>query len=136
MDDDSPIKTLSFRMPGSSFHEAPLQWMVRAKAGLSLKTKLSIFKSIFIPILTYGHELWIITEKLRTRVRAAEMGFLRRVADLMRGPELQAVEMGFLRRVAGLTRLDMVRNISGRTLEYSLCFSRLRSHSCDGLGFC
>ncbi|VDO82661.1 unnamed protein product [Soboliphyme baturini] len=24
----------------------------------------------------------------------------------------------------------------GRALEYSLCFSRLRSHSCDGLGMC
>ncbi|VDP49333.1 unnamed protein product [Soboliphyme baturini] len=63
---------------------------VVANAELRLKTKLSIFKSILIPILTYGHESWTITEKLRTRVRAAEMGFLG--------------------RVAGLSRLDMVEN--------------------------
>ncbi|VDP07738.1 unnamed protein product [Soboliphyme baturini] len=60
------------------------------KAELSLKTKFSVFKSIFTPMLTCGHESWTITEKLRTRV--------------------QAPEMGFLRGVAGLTRLDIVGN--------------------------
>ncbi|VDP39228.1 unnamed protein product, partial [Soboliphyme baturini] len=54
------------------------------KAELSLKTKLSIFKSIFIPVLTYGHESWTVTEKLQTRGQAAEMGFLRRVAGFIR----------------------------------------------------
>ncbi|VDP15220.1 unnamed protein product [Soboliphyme baturini] len=64
------------------------------KAELILKSKLSMFKSIFIPILIYGHESWRITEKIRTRVQAAEMGFLS--------------------RVGGLTRLDMVRNTNIR----------------------
>ncbi|VDP15044.1 unnamed protein product [Soboliphyme baturini] len=56
---------------------------------LSLKTKLLVFKSIFIRMLTYGDEPWTMSEKSRNRVHAAEMGFLR-VAGLnasRRGPE-------------------------------------------------
>ncbi|VDO94369.1 unnamed protein product [Soboliphyme baturini] len=74
------------------------------KAELSLKTKLSMFKSIFIPILIYAHESRTMTEKLRTRVQAAEMGFLR--------------------RVAGLTRLDMVRESD---IQKSLCCTAFAS---------
>ncbi|VDP24226.1 unnamed protein product [Soboliphyme baturini] len=45
--------------------------------------------------------------------------------------------MGILRRVAGLTRLGMSGIvISRRALVYSVCFSRLRSRSCDGWGMC
>ncbi|TWW77616.1 hypothetical protein D4764_12G0010060 [Takifugu flavidus] len=40
------------------------------------------FISIFVPTLTYGHELWVMTERTRSRVQAAEMSFLRRVAGL------------------------------------------------------
>ncbi|KAK0132479.1 putative uncharacterized transposon-derived protein F52C9.6 [Merluccius polli] len=38
--------------------------------------------SIYVPALTYGHELWVMTERTRSRVQAAEMSFLRRVAGL------------------------------------------------------
>ncbi|TWW55998.1 hypothetical protein D4764_09G0010480 [Takifugu flavidus] len=41
-----------------------------------------IYRSIFVPTLTYGHELWVMTERTRSRVQAAEMSFLRRVAGL------------------------------------------------------
>ena len=30
----------------------------------------------------YGHECWIMNEKVRSRVQAAEMGFLRRISGL------------------------------------------------------
>ncbi|KAK0148960.1 hypothetical protein N1851_010644 [Merluccius polli] len=52
------------------------------KRELSRKAKLSIYQSIYVPALTYGHELWVITE--RTRSRVAEMSFLRRVAISLR----------------------------------------------------
>ena len=52
------------------------------KRELSRKAKLSIYQSIFVPALTYGHELWVMTERTRSRVQAAEMSFLRRVAGL------------------------------------------------------
>jgi len=38
--------------------------------------------SIFVPILTYGHEILIVTERMRLQLQAAEIGFLRRVARL------------------------------------------------------
>ncbi|KAK0156273.1 Craniofacial development protein 2 [Merluccius polli] len=45
-----------------------------------LEAKLSIYRSIFVPTLTYGHEGWVMTERTRSRIQAAEMSFLRRVA--------------------------------------------------------
>ncbi|KAI3351275.1 hypothetical protein L3Q82_005828 [Scortum barcoo] len=36
---------------------------VVVKKELSRKTKLSIYRSIYVPTLTYGHELWIMTER-------------------------------------------------------------------------
>ncbi|VDP10820.1 unnamed protein product [Soboliphyme baturini] len=47
------------------------------------KIKLSVFKLIVVLVLSYGHESWTMTEKLRSRVEAAEIGFLR----LVPGPE-------------------------------------------------
>ncbi|XP_061735811.1 si:dkey-100n23.5 isoform X4 [Nerophis ophidion] len=55
---------------------------VVVKKELSRKAKLSIYRSIYVPILTYGHELWVMTERIRSRVQAAEISFLRRVAGL------------------------------------------------------
>ena len=52
------------------------------KRELCTKTKLSIFRSVYVPILTYGHECWIMNEKVRSRVQAAEVGFLRRISGL------------------------------------------------------
>ncbi|TWW78236.1 R2DM Retrovirus-related Pol polyprotein from type II retrotransposable element [Takifugu flavidus] len=59
-----------------------LHRFVVVKRELSRKAKLSIYRSIFVPTLTYGHELWVMTERTRSRVQAAEMSFLRRVAGL------------------------------------------------------
>ncbi|TWW62225.1 hypothetical protein D4764_04G0008720 [Takifugu flavidus] len=55
---------------------------VVVKRELSQKAKLSIYRSIFVPTLTCGHELWVMTERTRSRVQVAEMSFLRRVAGL------------------------------------------------------
>ena len=55
---------------------------VVVKKELSRKAKLLIYQSIYVPTLTYGHELWVVTERTRSRVQAAEMSFLRRVAGL------------------------------------------------------
>ncbi|KAK3515996.1 hypothetical protein QTP70_000711 [Hemibagrus guttatus] len=55
-------------------------WSVVVKKELSRKTKLSIYQSIYVPTFTYGHELWVMTERVRSQIEAAEMSFLRRVA--------------------------------------------------------
>ncbi|XP_061769787.1 uncharacterized protein LOC133560831 [Nerophis ophidion] len=46
------------------------------------KAKLAIYRSIYVPILTYGHELWVMTERTRSQVQVAEMSFLHRVSEL------------------------------------------------------
>ncbi|XP_075957732.1 E3 ubiquitin-protein ligase CBL-B-B isoform X1 [Anarhichas minor] len=55
---------------------------VLVKRELSRKAKLSIYHSVYVPTLTYGHELWVVTERTRSRLQVAEMSFLRRVAGL------------------------------------------------------
>ncbi|KAK0145331.1 putative uncharacterized transposon-derived protein F52C9.6 [Merluccius polli] len=59
-----------------------LHGSIVVKRELSRKSKLSIYQSIFVPALTYGHELWVVTERTRSQVQAAEMSFLRRVTGL------------------------------------------------------
>nr|XP_049572422.1 uncharacterized protein LOC125965716 [Syngnathus scovelli] len=55
---------------------------VVVKRELSQKAKLSIYRSIYAPTLTYGHELWVVTERTRSRIQVAERSFLRRMSGL------------------------------------------------------
>ena len=54
----------------------------RGKEGAEPKGELLFKLSILVPTLTYGHELWEVTERTRLRVQAAEISVLRRVAGL------------------------------------------------------
>uniref|UniRef100_A0A6Q2ZFL9 ribonuclease H n=1 Tax=Esox lucius TaxID=8010 RepID=A0A6Q2ZFL9_ESOLU len=89
---------------------------VMVKKELSRKAKLSIYQSIYVPTLTYGHELWVMTERTRSRIQAAEMSFLRRVAgrslrDRLRvEPLLLHIERGQLRRLGHLFRMPPERH--------------------------
>ena len=58
-----------------------LYYSVIMKRELSKKTKLSIFKTVFVPILTDGHESLVpeITETVQSLVQASQMRFLRRI---------------------------------------------------------
>ncbi|TWW71120.1 hypothetical protein D4764_17G0006030 [Takifugu flavidus] len=55
---------------------------VMVKRELSRKARLSIYRSSYVPVLTYGHQRWVMTERTRLQIQAAEMSFLRRVAGL------------------------------------------------------
>ena len=46
------------------------------KQELCTKAKLSVFRLVFVSILIYDHECWVITERVRSRVQAAEMDLL------------------------------------------------------------
>jgi len=48
---------------------------VATKRQLSNTANLSVFKSVFVPILTYDPESWVMTEIIISQVQAAEMGF-------------------------------------------------------------
>ncbi|KAA0706920.1 hypothetical protein E1301_Tti002240 [Triplophysa tibetana] len=93
---------------------------VVVKKELSRKAKLSIYRSIYVPTLTYGHELWVMTERTRSRIQAAEMSFLCRVAgrslrdrvrssvtweELRVEPLLLHIERGQLRWLGHLFRM-------------------------------
>jgi len=41
--------------------------------------KLSAFTWVISPILTHGHESWVMTESVLSQVQAAEIEYLRRV---------------------------------------------------------
>lgn len=45
---------------------------------LGHRAKLSIYQPIPVPTLTYGHNLWVVTDRIRLRI--AEMTFLWRVS--------------------------------------------------------
>jgi len=47
------------------------------ETGASNTAKFSVFISVFVPTLTYGHGSWILTEMILSQVQAAEIGFLR-----------------------------------------------------------
>ena len=58
---------------------------VVTKQEFSNTTKLSVFKSVFVPILSYGHESRVMTERILTQVQAPELGFLRGLHGVTQG---------------------------------------------------
>ena len=71
---------LDIRIGKASAVLRALHYSVVMKRELSKKAKpLSIFKAVFVPILTYGHESWVMTERMQSQVQASEMRFLRRI---------------------------------------------------------
>lgn len=60
------------------------------KREVTKKTKMNVYKTIFRPILTYGSETWTLSNRMKKK--------------------LEATEMKYLRRVKGSTLMDKVRN--------------------------
>ena len=79
---DRQNSELDIRIGKASAVMRQLHQSVVLKRVLCTKPKLSIFRSVYDPIPTYGHACWIMNEKVRSRVQAAEIGFLRRISGL------------------------------------------------------
>ena len=62
---------LDIRIGKASAVMRQLHRSVVLKRELCTKAKLSIFRSVYVLIPTYGHECWIMNEKVRSRVQAA-----------------------------------------------------------------
>ena len=60
------------------------------KRELGQKAKPSYFWSNFVPTLTYGYKIWVVTERMRLQIQAAEMSFLWRVAGLSLGARVRS----------------------------------------------
>ena len=91
-----------------------LHYSLVMKRELSKKAKLSIFKTVFVPTLTYGHESWVMTERVRSQVQASEMRFLRRIKRVTLFNKVRSTEI--------LKSLNICRY-----------FSELKDLSLDGL---
>ena len=59
-----------------------LHQTVVTKRELSHKAKLSIYRAILLRTHAYVHEVWVMTERIRSRIQATKMSFLSWVAGL------------------------------------------------------
>lgn len=73
----------------ANVYHAPKNGFI-SKREISVKAKMSVYKTVFVPILTYGCESWVLTKRHKTKI--------------------QSMEMKYLRRVLGVTRMDRIRN--------------------------
>ena len=51
------------------------------------------FKTFFVPILAYGHESWLMTERVRSQVQASEMRFLQKIEGVTLFNEVRSSEI-------------------------------------------
>ena len=72
-------KELDTRIGKASAVMRALHYSVVMKRELSKTAKLSIFTAVVAPIFTYGHESWVMTERVQSQVQASEMRFLRKI---------------------------------------------------------
>ena len=73
---------LDARIAGDGAVMRQFQHSILRRGEVGKKAKLAIFSSVFVPIHTYSHECWVMTERVRSRIQASEMGFLRRISGV------------------------------------------------------
>lgn len=59
------------------------------KKEISPKTKLTVYNTVYTPILIYGAENWVLNKNQMNRLQAAEMRYLRKVAGVKRTDKLR-----------------------------------------------
>ena len=59
---------------------------------VSRQAKLVIHKTILRPILLYGHESWVTTKRLDSRIQAADMKVLRLIKGVARRDKIRNVD--------------------------------------------
>ena len=64
MSDGRQDEELDTRIDKASSVMRALLYLVVMKRELSKKAKLSISETVFVPIITYGHESWVMTERV------------------------------------------------------------------------
>jgi len=90
--DGSRNKEIDTRIVEANAVLRELHCFVVTKRELSKNAKLSVFKSVFVPILNCDHEFFVTTERLLSKEQTAEIGYLRRVLGVtLRGKEHRSV---------------------------------------------
>jgi len=75
--DGSRNKEINTRIGKAHSVLSELYCSVVTKWELSKTAKLSVFKSVFLPILTCGHEFYVTTERILSKEQTTEVGYLR-----------------------------------------------------------
>ncbi len=83
------------------------------KRELSQKEKLSICWSVFVPTLAFGHERWVIIERLRSWIKADKIGFLKRVAGVFLSSAQSSLTDSELRWFRHLVRMLSFGGVPG-----------------------
>jgi hypothetical protein len=53
------------------------------------RTKLSVYKSTFSPILSFASETWVLNKKYKSKIQTMEMRFLRKVVGKIRRDKIR-----------------------------------------------
>ena len=84
-----------------------LHYSFAMKGELSKKARLLIFKTVFVPNLTYGHESLVMTERERSQMQASEMRFLQKIEGVTLFNKVRSSEIRkFLNIELLLLRID------------------------------
>jgi len=104
--DESRNKDIDTRIGKANAVVRELYCSMVTKREFSRNAKLSVFKSVFVPILTCDHESLVTTEKMLSKEQAAEMGYLRRVLGVTLGDKEDRSEIRKAQDVKPLIRME------------------------------
>ena len=66
---------------------------IRLNFQLSELGKALNFQNSFATVLTYGHECWVMTKRVRSQAQASEMKFLQRIEEVTLFNEVRSFEI-------------------------------------------
>ena len=90
LSEDGKLESEVERRIGTTMQAVGAMKKVYESREISREAKVAVFKAVAVPTLTYGCESWVLREREKSR--------------------LQAAEMRVLRKIAGVSRLDHIRN--------------------------
>ena len=90
LSEDGKLESEVERRIGMTMQAVGAMKKVYESREISREAKVAVFKAVAVPTLTYGCESWVLREREKSR--------------------LQAAEMRVLRKIAGVSRLDHIRN--------------------------
>ena len=75
--------------------------------GALTTAKLSVFKLVFVPILTYGHETWVMIERVLSQVQTADRGFFRKIHGVILRDKVRSCEIRKKLNAGSLLRIEI-----------------------------